>query len=368
MVTVNEEFKNGAWTCKSSVPAVQKLISYNRDVRGVSSEEDMSVANEKEELSAATTALTEPAKLATTTFMAPSVIALGRRDNITAPSAFITGFWVCPVGTGKSRFMSAAIGKTPFSFPRWLVHMNLNNFLDQDTFLLCGQNRAVLKREAEGYLDSDDNKSATNDVRKSTYVYRSPSEKMPVRIGQFFDATLEKAPNRKEGVLNWYDKNVNNHRLLEPWPSREVVLDRFGQHTKICPDSMDVVRRCDKVIKSSKTVALALLFMKLVLSQSSVAVSSSVQQQLSISNPFMLGSSILSASRQLLSQLVSFGCNLATRNASSLVQNKTFYTILALAYLFHSIASRIRREFFFKWDEKLHQEDIKAIAKGWKDL
>ena len=129
MVTVNEEFKNGGWTCKSSVPAVQKLISYNRNVRGVSSEEDMSVANEKEELSAATTALTEPAKLATTTFMAPSVIALGRRDNITAPSAFITGFWVCPVGTGKSRFMSAAIGKTLFSFPRWLVHMNLNNFL-----------------------------------------------------------------------------------------------------------------------------------------------------------------------------------------------------------------------------------------------
>lgn len=91
-------------------------------------------------------------KLATTTFMAPSVITLARRDSINATSQFITAFWICPIGTGKSRFMSAAISKSPVAIPRWLVHMNLNNFLDQDTYLLVGQNRAVLQREAEGYL------------------------------------------------------------------------------------------------------------------------------------------------------------------------------------------------------------------------
>ena len=58
--------------------------------------------------------------------------------------------------------------------------MNLNNFLDQDTYLLVGQNRATLKREAEGYLAMDESDAmGTNPVRKSTYVYRSPSEKLP---------------------------------------------------------------------------------------------------------------------------------------------------------------------------------------------
>ena len=252
VMTVNEEFsKDGGYEITSSVNAVEKLIEYNRDIRG----SDNKAAKDTKKGSSKQ----QPTKLATSTYTAPSLISLGRRTNSTSPSNFVTAFWVCPVGAGRSRFMSAAVGKTPFSIPRWMVHINLNNFLDQDTFLLLGQHRNVLKREAEGYLQMRDDKTTNNnDVRKSTYVYRSPSEKLPVRLGQFFDSTLARVPNRREGVLAWYNKNVYNHKLLEPWPQREQVLDRYDQHTKVCPDSMDVVKRCDKVIKTSRIVGFAL--------------------------------------------------------------------------------------------------------------
>lgn len=246
--------------------------------------------------------------------------------------------------------------------------MNLNNFLDQDTFLLCGQHREVLKREAEGYVDSMDeagnDEETTNDVRKTTYVYRSPSERMPVRIGQFFDATLARVPNRREGVMNWYNKNVYNHNLLEPWPTREKVLDRYEQHTKICPDSMDVVKRCNKVMKSSKLVGLVLMFVK-VLTRSRVP---KVQQQLLSMDFPKQGVPIIAAMRQLFSQSASFVCILVNRIVEYLLRDKSFYVALTVTLLSYSLASRIKREFYFKMDEELHRKDIKYIANNWKDL
>jgi len=241
--------------------------------------------------------------------------------------------------------MSAAVGKTPFSIPRWMVHINLNNFLDQDTFLLLGQHRSVLKREAEGYLQMRDDETTSNDVRKSTYVYRSPSEKLPVRLGQFFDATLARVPNRREGVLAWYNKNVYNHKLLEPWPQREQVLDRYEQHTKVCPDSMDVVKRCEKVIKTSRTIGFALLFMRMISAST--------------------GSSFMPTSRIPIISTIQQG---VSRFAASLLLNRVFYSTFGLTYLLHTVASRIKKEFFFKFNGELHRKDIKYIAKNWKDL
>lgn len=352
---IDEDFDGGTWKITSSVNAVEKLIKYNRNIRSISKGyETPSGETPKEEVAP---------KRATTTFVAPSLISMGRRDptNSTEPPPFVSGFWVCPTGTGRSRFMSAAIGKTPFSIPRWLVHINLNNFLDQDTFLLCGQHRAVLAREAEGYLRAVGDNGEPNNVRKSTYVYRSPSERMPVRIGQFFDATLARAPNRKEGVLAWYDRNSRDGRLLEPWPPREEVLDRYEQHTKICSDSMDVVKRCEGAMKASKLVGLALVFMKMVMRTSGASVQST------LTNPFVSGISV-AAIRQTISHSTSFICGLAHRAAASLVRDKAFYPIIALAFLSHFVASRIKKEFFFKFDNELHQKDIKYIAKNWVDL
>ena len=116
MVTVDEDFSDkGGWKITSSVNAVEKLIAYNNNVRSAADNKVVTKKGSKDE------SPEPPPKIATTTFVAPSLISLGRRTNSTSPSSFVTGFWVCPVGTGRSRFMSAAIGKTPFSVSRELL-------------------------------------------------------------------------------------------------------------------------------------------------------------------------------------------------------------------------------------------------------
>jgi hypothetical protein len=148
--------------------------------------------------------------------------------------------------------------------------------------------------------------------------------------------------------LAWYNKNVYNHKLLEPWPQREQILDRYEQHTKVCPNSMDVVKRCDKVIKSSKVIGFALLFMRMI-----SASSGQPEGQL------------IPTSRIQIISTIQQG---VSRFAASLTQNKLFYSALGLAYLLHTVASRIKKEFYFKVNDNLHREDIKYIAKNWKDL
>ncbi|KAL7553093.1 hypothetical protein ACHAWF_016351 [Thalassiosira exigua] len=352
-VNVTERFEGGTWNVSSAVNAVSKLAEYNRNVRS-GSPPPAATRSEDE----------PPPRVATSTFVAPSLIYQGRRDDPASPSPFLTGFWIRPTGTGRSRFMAAAIAKAPVSIPRWMVHVNLNNFLDQDTFLLCGQNRAVLAREAEGYLRAADGEEAggsvaggSNDVRKSTYVYRSPTEPLPVRIGRFFDATLARAPHRREGALSWYARCGREGKLFEAWPRREDVLDRYEQHTKICPDSMDVVRRCEGTMRASKLVGLAVAFVKLLLRGPPPAPSAPT-------NLFVSGAPVPAAVRQLLSRSAWAASALAHR----VCRGKAFYSVLALAFLSYSIAARIRKEFFFKVDEQLHREDIKHIADNWLDL
>ena len=223
----------------------------------------------------------------------------------------------------------------------------------------------MLKREAEGYVDlgyDGNDEDKTNDVRKNTYVYRSPSERMPVIIGQFFDATLARVPNRRAGVMKWYNKNVYNHKLLEAWPSREKVLDRYEQHTKICPDSMDVVKRCNKVMKSSKFVGLVLIVMKMLTRSKALAMQ---QQLLSMNFPKQ---GVPNAIRQLFSQSSSLVCVLVNRIVEYLLRDKSLYVALTVTILSYTLASRIKREFYFKMDEELHRKDIKYIANNWKDL
>eukprot|EP00581_Thalassiosira_minuscula_P011322 CAMPEP_0183727866 /NCGR_PEP_ID=MMETSP0737-20130205/26591_1 /TAXON_ID=385413 /ORGANISM="Thalassiosira miniscula, Strain CCMP1093" /LENGTH=698 /DNA_ID=CAMNT_0025959617 /DNA_START=9 /DNA_END=2102 /DNA_ORIENTATION=+ len=371
-VQLDEDFSDGGWKIIGSVNAVEKLLKYNKDIRsnGADNKQQQNQEATTNDIDNDNNADAAPSKLATTAFVAPSLIYMGRRDDSQSSSSFISAFWVCPTGTGKSRFMSATIGKLPFSLPRWLMHINLNNFLDQDTFLLCGQHRAVLKREAEGYLSGEDDDGGSeegnniavtnNNVRKSTYVYKSPSERLPVRLGQFFDATLSRVPNRKEGVLSWYDKHANGGKLLEEWPSREVVLDRYEQHTKVCPDSMGLVKNCDAVKKTSKLVGMAMIFLKMVWKKSQDSVVPTA-----LTNPFVSSGFTLAAVRQLLTQSTYAVGSLANSLGTCLVRGKTFYSILALAYLSNAIASRIKREFFFKFDEELHRKDIKSIAKNW---
>ena len=97
VVTVDEDFSDkGGWKITSSVNAVEKLIAYNNNVRSSEVSEVVTKKVSKDE------SPEPPPKIATTTFVAPSLISLGRRTNSTSPSSFVTGFWVCPVGTGRS--------------------------------------------------------------------------------------------------------------------------------------------------------------------------------------------------------------------------------------------------------------------------
>ena len=390
-IDIHEDFTpTGSWKITSAVNAVDKLIRYNKEVR-LSQVNGKAKDDTKRGLLVNKPRKNDKPKLATTTFMAPSVITLARRDNINATSQFITAFWICPVGTGKSRFMSAAISKTPIAIPRWLVHMNLNNFLDQDTYLLVGQNRAVLQREAEGYRLAEATTkdgscniegNSVNNARQSTYVYKSPSERMGVRIGKFFDATLSRVPNRKEALLSWYHRNSNNNVLFEEWPSREVVLDRYKQHTAICQNSMDVVRNCDAIMRRSKIVSAALILIKVMHNKFSLL-------QAAVQESTMLSISSIDAFKQSVALLA--GKIVTLKAVRVLLTNKLLFAILGLAGKFvlcqhlvihpsiheliitfpatqYWIASRIRRESFVKFNDVLHRRDIKYITQNWADL
>jgi hypothetical protein len=123
----------------------------------------------------------------------------------------MTVFFVCPTGTGKSRFMSCQIVNTKtipklLKIPTWLVHVFLNNFLDQDMYLLATQQRDVLATESQLLLDmememriksqnmhgNDDDKDMmkkTIPVCKQLYNYQSPTEKVGIQVGNWLDTT-----------------------------------------------------------------------------------------------------------------------------------------------------------------------------------
>jgi len=207
---VNETYQDKNFQLSAKVPSVYKVLAQDAATRG------------KKALQ------TNVSLWATTNFQAPTTVALCRRDA-DGKTKFVSGFWVCPTGTGRSRFMSASIG--PLKVPRWLMHLSINNFLDQDNFLVASQEPPVLKAEKEGK------------PRKSLFAYASPTDKLVSRLDAFWDATIWHAPNR----------NVQKEWSLA---SRPQVLDRKVQHLDICPDSQDAVRNV-KVLRASAIVSVA---------------------------------------------------------------------------------------------------------------
>jgi hypothetical protein len=314
--TLEEEFVNGGkgWQITSKVAAIEKVLKIDKTIRGTKIKPGK--ADGKGD---------EP-KIATTIFKAPNLVYMGRRDKETGETSFVSSFLICPVGVGRTRFMSGTIGKVPFSPPRWFSHIFLNNFLDQDTHLLATQQKHVLtweqkavKQQVEsGELTSTDTESVPNTmVRKKNYVYRSPSEKMSVRVGAFFDATLSKSPNRVAKLME-LDTSVN--------PRREVTLDRQVQHLNICPDSQGVAKNCDRVIKMAKFVSLAVAAVK------AVAVSRGA---------------------------ATVGKFLSTPRLGA---------VFAMSLFANWLATKMRREFFFKYTEDFRDRDLAKTSKNiWLD-
>eukprot|EP00468_Gymnochlora_sp_CCMP2014_P003494 CAMPEP_0167748314 /NCGR_PEP_ID=MMETSP0110_2-20121227/4771_1 /TAXON_ID=629695 /ORGANISM="Gymnochlora sp., Strain CCMP2014" /LENGTH=482 /DNA_ID=CAMNT_0007633319 /DNA_START=108 /DNA_END=1556 /DNA_ORIENTATION=- len=184
------------------------------------------------------------APYATQEFIPPSTIQICRRDPKTEETKFMTNFFLVPTRAGETRFLSCAVAKLPFAVPRTLSHIQLNNFLDQDTYLLATEQPHVLRNEAEAISNSQ------SLDRRKMYKYRSPAERLLLCVGRFLDISLPKMPNRYSNMV----------RMLDPCPPRTKVLDRYEQHTKICPDSMNFVARLQKFSKTMKLASFALIF------------------------------------------------------------------------------------------------------------
>lgn len=279
----------GGWYVQSTVPAVEKLLRRDKVSRG----RPVSDRNQ-----------TQPLLLATSTFEAPTTITLSRRrcqtettDASTTNTNFVTAFWVCPTGTGKSRFFSAAIAKSPrwLKIPRWVFHVNLNNFLDQDTVLVSSQQPHVLTAEALGMGRSSSLSPSTispskaqkshdsisldkkSDPGRGLFIYSSPTDRMVRLLDQFWDATVRRVPNRAVALQELYMSGALRHT-----PSRQVALDRNVQHLQICPDSQDTVRRCRFLRNVSLLVAVATILAPTLLAHSAPMLPSKYQQRWAI--------------------------------------------------------------------------------------
>ena len=308
-----EEVRNdgSGWRVTSKVDAVEKLVSVNNRWKKEVRKKEKGKENVGSSI-ASSNLKSSVIRQSTTTFVAPNLIYMGRRDPETKETSFVTAFWICPVGLGRSRFMSASVGKLPFNIPRWLLNINLNNFLDQDTFLIYSQQKHVLSREAENY--QMEGKSNQN-LRKGLFVYRSPSEKLQSRIATFFDTTLKLSPNRMK-KFNYISGLFNKER--------EFVLDRFSQHTKICPDSMSTLKKCVRIRRGSVIISFLIVLCHL--------------------------------SRSTCNPLLKF------INKGNRVKIILLFTTVA------SVLSKIvEKEFHFKYNDEFRKKDVQKIPSVWLD-
>lgn len=205
------------------------------------------------------------------------------------------------------------------------MHIFVNNFLDQDTHLLATQQTHVLRWEAKavkkqletGELNSTSARVPNTMVRKSNYVYQSPAEKMGVRVGAFFDATLSKVPNRVDRLLELD---------LSATPQRGVTLDRQLQHLNICPDSQTAVRNCQRIASAAQFIAVAAAAIKVMAISRGVTV------------------------------------------AGNWLSNPRLGATFGMCALVNWIATKIRREFYFKYTEDLRNRDLAGTPrKVWLD-
>lgn len=303
-----ERTQDGGWTVTSSVDAEYKLMDLNKKLIG---------AKQKK------TKKEETTKNSILTFVAPTFSSYCRRDKVSGETSFISAFYITPTGTGRSRFMTAVIYKAPFKLPRWVSIVGLNNFLDQDTYLLATQQEHVLGYEAEAVqkMTDDDPTTFNSCVRRTRFNYRSPSEKMAVRVGAFWDATLSRVPNRV-AALQKYDGTTT-------LPPRSIVLDRAEQHLAICPESQSMVAKCSFAEKWSRNL-----------------------QWLAV------------ASKAYVT-LVARGAWAARVDAW--LRPTVLISAFVMSAVVRYLAQRLRKEYYFKYTSDLRDQDLTNIPKVWRD-
>jgi hypothetical protein len=325
------------WTITSSVDAVYKVLARRHHQQNQAGSTTSSSSYQRTPFQA------------TTRYVAPSMIWMGRIHSETNQTLFFNVFYVTPTGTGKSRFMAASYAKLSKFLPlppRWVTQMAVNNFLDQDTQLLATQQRHVLATESQLALEVERNSTNTNaatnsdllylPVRKTLYTYRSPSERLGVRLGAFFDATVHRVPNRIAAIrsLGGYDRVL--HQAVPP---RDIVLDRYQQHTLICPDSMTFLKYCHKVRQLFLYAALLPILIPLLLLPTMLTATNTT----TVNSRFNL---LLSAIQRLY--IKSPGLPIAISLASALISR---------------LAKKLSQEFVFKYDSSFRNRDLDKIPK-----
>lgn len=313
---VTEEFLNDGkgWILKTQVDAKDKLLEVDRGQRGAKANPEP----------------TSP--MATSFLQAPYHYQAKRVTKDTQTTSFVAAFWICPVGVGRTRFMSAGVSKKPPA--RWLTKLFLDNFLDQDTYLLATQQHYILTKEADDIRTiMEQTNNLTQDspssleikamtTRRNLFCLSSPTEKSGAKIEQFWDATLLRVPNRVKTLLK-----LDEAGAFRRTPSREIVLDRKTQQLDISPASQDVVRNCDKVIRGANAVSFALVAAKLVCN-----VWVKAQRWDSVLKPFALA------------------------------------VTLGFSSLMKIIAKKIKREYHFKYTDEMRRNDMTKIPKKvWLD-
>jgi hypothetical protein len=313
---VTEEFPNDGqgWILKTQVDATEKLLKVDRSFRGATKKGSVKQQQEQE------------TPMATSYLYAPFHLQLKRVTKDTNTTSFVTAFYICPVGVGRTRFMSAGLSKKPPK--RWLVKLFLDNFLDQDTYLLATQQQNILSEEAQDIRDMIQQErrptakieDKTMSTRRKLFCLSSPSDKAGAKIEQFWDATLLRVPNRVQTLLK-----LDSAGAFRQTPSRQVVLDRKSQHLNICPDAQDVVHNCQRVIRVANAYSLVLVAAK-------VLTTYKIQRWNALLKPSVLAASLL------VSSLASW------------------------------VARRIKKEYFFKYTDEFRRQDMSNIPKTiWLD-
>ena len=336
-----EENDGQSWSLKSQIDPMDKMLKVDqkyRDALGI----DINKKKKRDKKSKKKdNKLSET--LATFTYHAPTHVQMKRIHKQTNVTKFASVFYVCPVGVGRSRFMGAGLGK--IHVPRWLNHLVVLNFLDQDTFLLATQQKEVMVREAQelrGLMEEhgvgreeraiEKLKQLRMSTRRNMFCLPSPTDKIAANIERFWDATLARSPNRVGHLLKLEESGA----FLQT-PLREVVLDRKTQTLDLCKDSQKTVRLCKRLQKASRWLLTTLSVVKLLSLQPSLSSSTSPGQRvLRLLKPILKISPLLA--------MGSFLC--------------------IVSYL----AKRLENEFYYKYTDEFRKRDMKKIPKEiWVD-
>lgn len=324
---VSEETDGGkGWVLKTKVDSKDKIQETDRIRREKLNPKPKKSKNKTSETSDSNT------PWATSLFHAPTHVRLNRVDKETGVANFASAFYICPVGVGRSRFMTAAVSK--FKVPKWISYIVVNNFLDQDTYLLATQQQNILPKEADDLRtalkergidprsDKDGIKTLRMRTRRNMFCSPSPTERIGSNIDKFWDATLAKCPNRVKHLIRLDDSGA----FLQA-PSREVVLDRKTQCFDLCKDVRDAVGKFGRARKASRILSFSLLLAKLV--------------SLKLGQPGFL---------------------------RPLLKYSSMGVAFALFWSVSTLADKVEKEFHFKYTDAYRQKDMNKIPeKIWID-